>query len=196
MSGSPRASAAPAIEQVEDEAALVAAAKRERAAFAPLYARYFDPVYQYCYRRLGHPDAAADATSQVFAKALAAIGSCRNESFRSWLFAIAHNVLTDELRARRPEAPLEAAAHLADRGPTPEEQALAGEANRSLRALLAHLPPDQRSVIELRLAGLTGAEIARALGRSRGAVDVAQFRAVARLRRLTGLEAEARDAAT
>jgi DNA-directed RNA polymerase specialized sigma24 family protein len=41
-------------------------------------------------------------------------------------------------------------------------------------------------VVELRLAGLSGPEIALALGRSPGAVRLAQFRAYARLRDLLG----------
>lgn len=62
---------------------------------------------------------------------------------------------------------------------TPEEEALAAE---HCQALLALLPDDQRSVVELRLAGLTGAEIANVLGRSVGAIKALQFRAIARLR--------------
>lgn len=170
-----------------DEAALVARAKRDRHAFAPLYARYVAPIYRYCLRRLDGPEAAADATSLVFARALAALPSCREGAFRSWLFAIAHNVVTDGYRARRPTASLEAAGEIADAAPSPEEQALAAEERQSLRALLERLPPDQRAVVELRLAGLTGSEIAAALGKRRGAVDAAQFRAVARLRTLLGV---------
>jgi RNA polymerase sigma-70 factor (ECF subfamily) len=163
---------------------VVVLAKRDPRAFAPLYARYFDPVYRYCYRRLGHPEAAADATAQVFAKALAALPRYREDapSFRSWLFAIAHNVIVDDLRARRPAAPMDAAAHIAAPGPSPEEAVLSDEAGCTVRALLASLPPDQRQILELRLAGLTGPEIAAALGRSLGAVKIAQVRAFARLR--------------
>jgi RNA polymerase sigma factor (sigma-70 family) len=168
----------------DEDARLVVLAKADPRAFAPLYARYFDPVYRYCYRRLGHPEAAADAAAQVFAKALAALPGYREDapSFRSWLFAIAHNVITDDLRARRPVAPMEAAAQVAATGPSPEEVALTNEAGCMVRALLASLPADQRQILELRLAGLTGPEIAAALGRSLGAVKIAQVRAVARLR--------------
>jgi RNA polymerase sigma-70 factor, ECF subfamily len=169
---------------LDGDARLVALAKSDPRAFAPLYARYFDPVYRYCYRRLGHPEAAADATSHVFAKALAALPGYREDapSFRSWLFAIAHNVITDDLRARRPVAPIEAAAHIAATGPSPDEVVLTGEAGRTVHTLLARLPPEQRQILELRLAGLTGPEIAAALGRSLGAVKIAQVRAFARLR--------------
>ena len=46
------------------------------------------------------------------------------------------------------------------------------------------LPPEQARPLELRLAGLNDAEIARVLGRSHGAVRVAQHRALRRLRAL------------
>ena len=169
---------------LDEDARLVALAKTDLRAFAPLYARYFDPVYRYCYRRLGHPEAAADAAAQVFAKALAALPGYREDapSFRSWLFAIAHNVIADDLRARRPVAPMAAAAHVAAADPSPEEVVLTNEAGCVVRARLALLPPDQRQILELRLAGLTGPEIAAALGRSLGAVKIAQVRAFARLR--------------
>ena len=167
-----------------EDARLVILAKADRRAFAPLYARYFDPVYRYCYRRLGHPEAAADAAAQVFAKALAALPAYREDapSFRSWLFAIAHNVIADDLRTRRPVAPMTAAAHVAAADPSPEELVISGEAVCGVRTLLAQLPPDQRQILELRLAGLTGPEIAEALGRSLGAVKIAQVRAFVRLR--------------
>ena len=175
-----------------DEAFLVARARRDRRAFEPLDARYFEPIYRYCYRRLGSHDAAEETTSQVFAKALDALPRYeeRGRSFRAWLFAIAHNVIVDGYRARRPPAPLAEAVDIVDATPTPEEHALAAEDRRSLRALLDHLPADQRRVVELRLAGLSGAEIADALGRSVGAVKSTQFRAYARLRRLMGVESE------
>jgi RNA polymerase sigma-70 factor (ECF subfamily) len=169
---------------LDGDARVVALAKSDPRAFAPLYARYVDPVYRYCYRRLGNPEAAADATSHVFAKALAALPGYREDapSFRSWLFAIAHNVIADELRARRPVAPIDEAVHIAATGPSPEEALLTDEAGRTVHTLLAQLPPDQRQILELRLAGLTGPEIAAALGRSLGAVKIAQVRAFARLR--------------
>lgn len=171
----------------DDDATLVNRAKRDRQAFAPLYARYADPIYRYCYRRLGSQEAAADATSQVFAKAIAALPGCRPEAFRSWLFSIAHNVLIDSFRGDRDDQPLEAAALVPDATPSPEDQALAAEQRREIVVLLGHLLPEQRRVVELRLAGLNGNEIAAVLGRSRASVDTIQFRAMARLRALLGV---------
>ena len=44
-----------------------------------------------------------------------------------------------------------------------------------MHALLTHLPTEQRRIIELRLVGLTSAEIGQVLGLRRGTVDVAQI---------------------
>lgn len=167
---------------LEDETVLVERALNDRQAFAPLYRRYVAQIYGYCYHRLESREAAEDATSLVFAKALTSLPGHRGCSFRGWLFGIAHHVVADALRARGPDARLDAAAEAVEASPSLEESALADEDRRVLRRLLAQLSPDQRHIVELRLAGLTSAEIGQALGRSRGAVDVAYHRALARLR--------------
>ena len=170
-----------------DEDGLVERARHDRRAFAPLYRRYAGPVYGYCYHRLGTREAAEDATSLVFAKALTSLSNYRSGSFRGWLFGITHHVVADALRARGPDDSLDAAAAVIDIAPSPEELALVEEERRTLRSVLVHLPAEQQRVVELRLAGLTSTEIGQVLGRSRGAVDVAQHRAVGRLRTLLGV---------
>ena len=169
-----------------DEADLVERAQWDRRAFAPLYRHYVAPVYGYCYHRLGTKEAAEDATSLVFAKALTSLPSHHGGSFRAWLFGITHHVVADALRTRGPDELLDAATVVVDASPSLEELVLVDEDRRLLRHLLAQLPPGQRHIVELRLAGLTSAEIGLALGRSRGAVDVAYHRALVRLRTLVG----------
>lgn len=164
-----------------DDQTLALRAAREPAAFAPLYQRYVRPIYGYCYQRLGSRELAEDATSQTFAKALAALPRYRNDAFRAWLFTIAHHTVADVYR-RRPTASLEAAAAVPDPYPSPEEQALRADADRGVQRLIALLTPEQRDVVELRLAGLGGAEIAAVLGRRQGAIRGTEFRAYKRLR--------------
>lgn len=163
-------------------------------AFRALYDRYLSPVYKYCHRRLPTPEDAEDATSLIFAKAFARLPRQRDEcELRSWLFSIAHNVVVDYYRARRPTLDLARAASVPDPTQSPEALTLVTD---ELRSLLAQLPTYQAHILELRLAGLTGPEIARVLGKSPGAVKVAQFRAYERLRLLFGEPAqqtEARD---
>ena len=102
---------------VEDDDALVAAAREDPAEFAVLYRRYVDAVYRYCHRRLGNREAAEDATSLVFTKAIDALPRYRAGGFRAWLFAIAHNTIANELRGSTSQAarPIETAVE--SRGP-------------------------------------------------------------------------------
>lgn len=169
------------VSELDDD--LVRRAKRDRDAFAVLYARYSDRIYQYCYLRLGDRAAAEDATSQTFANALAALHTCRDDRFRAWLFRIARNVVADQCREHR-VASLDEARSVVDTFPTPEEAVLSQEGCDVTRRLLARLPEAQRRIVELRLAGLTGAEIARVLGRPHVWVRVTQLRAYERLRRM------------
>ena len=180
----------------QDDDVLIEAAKRDPQAFAPLYERYRQGIFLYCYRRLGTPEAADDATSIVFVKAFAAIGrfrpSCSRDgsTFRSWLFSIAHNVVIDNWRRSRRHESLDASddetftGHLIDRGKSPEEVAIGAEEERSVVTLLSQLPDRHRAVVELRLAGLSSNEIAHALGLSASAAKSIQFRAYRALRDL------------
>ena len=169
-----------------DEAAIVARAQGDPSAFAPLYQAYLIPVYRYCYRRLGNREAAEDATSLIFERALRALPAFRGESFRSWLFAIAHNAITDAYRRRGTESLADALA-IVDPAPPPEQVALVADEQRLLATALALLPADQRHVIELRLSGLSSGEVATILGRSPQAVRALQLRATRRLQALLGI---------
>ncbi|HYH11127.1 MAG TPA: sigma-70 family RNA polymerase sigma factor [Thermomicrobiales bacterium] len=175
-------------EPADLETAWIEAAKTDPRAFAPLYDRYATPIYRFCYRKVGDPDAANDLTAQVFTRAIERIDRYHarpGATFRSWLFAIARNTITDRWRRLRPTDTLDPARHtLTDHDPGPEERAVHGDELDRLLAVLADIPPNQRDIIELRLAGLTTAEVGEVLGMSRGAVKTAQSRAYKRLRDL------------
>jgi RNA polymerase sigma-70 factor (ECF subfamily) len=178
-----------------DDVDLVRLAQADPKAFAELYDRYVDPIYRYCYRRLGDVAAAEDATSTTFFKALNGLARLNPQagSFRSWLFAIAHNVVLDQvrLRQRRPEAPIDLIAERPGTEMEPAEQVVQLDERRRLRRAVAMLSDEQQQIIELRLAGLNGPEIAAALGRSAGSVRTAQHRAIQRLRSLLSPDREA-----
>ncbi len=182
---------------VANDLAIVRLAQADPRAFAPLYEHYSPIVYHYCLRRLSHAERAADATAIVFTKAIAALPRFTPDprrdgsTFRSWLFTIAHNVVIDALRRQgnhisldRFAGPLADSPALIDPAASPEDLAIVADESRRLRALLAQLPDRQRAIVELRLAGLSGAEIAHALGMSESAVKSAQFRAYGTLRGL------------
>lgn len=176
-------------DQFSDERAQIELAKRDPHTFAPLYVRYFDPVYRYILRKVnGDRERAADATSQTFLKALAALPGYQAGSFAGWLFTIARNVVIDQARRAKPETHLPEQWDLIDGGQSPEQLAIDRSVEDELASLLARLTPDQREVIELRLAGLSGQEIADHLGRNLGAIRSMQFRALAQLRRMMSTE--------
>ena len=134
----------------QDERAQIALAQGNPQAFAPLYARYFDPVHRYCYRRLRDPERAADATSQIFLKALASLPGYRGGSFRSWLFAIAHNVVIDTIRQTKPQSMLPDEWDLPDDQPTPEQRTILEDDRRRLWGTAR--PPDARTAGSRRVA--------------------------------------------
>lgn len=159
-------------------------AQHDLRAFAPIYQRYHQAIFGYCFRRLRDRELAADATSLTFSKALTGIHGYRSGSVPGWLFAIARNVVIDSVRASRHHAGLESAEAVPDDERLPDEAAIANDQERALRDAMRQLTADQRAVVELRLAGLSGPAIADALGLSIGAVKSSQHRAYARLRTL------------
>ncbi|HEV2527357.1 MAG TPA: sigma-70 family RNA polymerase sigma factor [Thermomicrobiales bacterium] len=180
----------------DDDTTLARIAATDRRAFAQLYRRWAEAVYRYCYRRLGTREAAEDATSQTMIRALDGIAGFRGGSFPAWLFTIAHNVVAPTVRrpSHRLTGSLPDELAVVDPGPGPETLALASESSRQLYAALAVLTPEQRQVIDLRLADLTTVEIAQVTGRTTDAVKMLHYRAIRRLRdELRELEGDARD---
>src|SRR4051794_20155636 len=153
----------------------------ERAAFAVLYDRYVTRVYRYCYRRLENRHDAEDATSAIFTRALDRLDDYRGGSFAAWLFAIARSSLADQHRRSANLLQLDQLKLVDDRDAPENAIARAADAE-SVNALLMELETDQREVMELRLAGLSGREIAEAMDRSVDAVKMLQLRAMKRLR--------------
>ena len=138
--------------------------------------------------RLADPADAEDAAIRVMTNAFAALPNFVGGTgqFRSWLFAIAHNEVVNVYRAhaRQPISPMPEEVDLVDPHPTPEQLALASDDQRNLWQLLQGLPQRSREVVELRLSGFTGQEIAAILGISDGAVRQAQSRALDQLRQI------------
>jgi len=101
-------------------------------------------------------------------------------SFRAWLFRIARNVVAGQRRTvrRRPTAPIEMAAGVADPLDVAHEAEIRDEA-RAAWAAVDRLPDDRRRAVVLRFVDeMSAAEIGDVLGRSEGAVRVLLHRAL------------------
>lgn len=141
------------------------------------------------YLRLGGAEDPEDLTSEVFLGAFRGLGRFAGgeEDLRTWVFGIAHARLVDERRqmARRvPTTTSEGLDWPASAGPDVEAEAMAQLGLEELRSLCGCLAPDQSDVLLLRLAGdLSLEQVARALGKSAGAVKSLQHRGLDALRR-------------
>lgn len=128
-----------------------------------------------------------DLTSEVFLQAFRGLGRFEGdgESFKRWLFTIAHRRLVDELRGRARHGVEQAYDGVLDprRSPSAEDDALARLLPERLRDSLAVLTPDQRDVLLLRVLGeLSIEEIATATGRGVSATKSLLRRALETLR--------------
>lgn len=153
-------------------------------AWEDLYQSMYPRLLAYASRQIG-PDRARDAVGETMTRAVANIGrfSWRGAGFEGWLFAILRNVIIDVHRRDRRSSPF--AFAVADRhdGSEPSDGLVADEEARALRAAFARLRPDEQELLYLRVvAGLSSEEVAGVLGKRRGAVRMAQSRALDRLR--------------
>ncbi|HEX2026160.1 MAG TPA: sigma-70 family RNA polymerase sigma factor, partial [Actinomycetota bacterium] len=106
--------------------------------------------------------------------------------FRSWVFGICHRRLIDERRrlARPREEPVPPSDLPERPGGDVEEEAVARVGTTWARDAVARLTRDQRDVLLLRVLGdLSVEEVARIVGKSRGAVKSLQRRALLALAR-------------
>jgi RNA polymerase sigma-70 factor (ECF subfamily) len=190
-----RAAPAPAdrparIAHLDRDRPLVEAAQRDPLQFDALYRRYLAQVYSFAFYELGDHHEAEDATERTFMAALAGLDRFEERArpadgegastFRVWLFQIARNAVANQRRGRRrhPQAPLEAAALVADPLDIEGGAAIRDEAAAAWQAV-GRLPADRRRALVLRFVEeMSTAEIAGILGRSEGAVRVLIHRAL------------------
>lgn len=121
----------------------------------------------------------------------------RHVSLRGWLFQVARHRCLDELRKRhrRPEVPFSAIERedgeeglssleaISDCRPLPEEMTESSELHGSLRAAMVSLPPQVRSIVQLRcFRQLTFAEIGHLLNLPETTVKTSFYRSLPRSR--------------
>jgi RNA polymerase sigma-70 factor, ECF subfamily len=158
-----------------------------REAFGDLYERHLPAIYRYIFYRTGEATEAEDLTETVFLKAWQAFGTYKPSevAFIGWLYRIAHNLLVDRYRTKRPEARVNDDERDSAHSSNPEAEALRKESTAHLALAVSQLDPLYQEVLALRfISGLSHAETAQIIGRNEGGVRVIQHRALALLRDL------------
>jgi RNA polymerase sigma factor (sigma-70 family) len=154
-------------------------------AWSNLYRELAGPVTGYLRSRgAREPE---DLTSEVFLSVARAIHdfSGDSDSFRSWIFVIAHRRLIDERRyhGRRPQLAELPEDDVIDMGGNVETEAIEELVTGELRERFLGLTNGQRDVLALRIiAGLTLDQTAQVMGKRTGAIKALQRRAVESLR--------------
>jgi RNA polymerase sigma-70 factor, ECF subfamily len=185
------------LQDPEDDAALVARAKADIAAFGELYERYVGRIYNYLYYRTGNTHDAEDLTARVFQRALTGLDryTSRGLPFSAWLYRIAHNLVANWHRdqGRRQHLALDELGAKDFRlaqdlrgnagGEAPETQAETQEEQARLMRAIRRLPEERQQLLVLKFVEqLSNAEIGAVLDRSEGAVKSLYHRTLLALR--------------
>ncbi len=177
------------LDRAGDEELMAKVAIGNREAMTPLLRRYASPLLTFIQRMVGDRHRAEEVFQDVFL----AVWKNRRQyefprAFKSWLYGIAANKCRGDFR--KSGAPLarsmfdpESASSSAQ-GDSPIETAIATETATLVAQGVATLPPQQRTVLVLRIwNGQDYSEIAAALDRAESTIRSDMFHALAAMRR-------------
>ena len=155
-----------------EDAQLLAAYRRGDAeALGQLVEKYKRPLFAFLSRFAANPGEADEWFQETWVRAIEHMNIFRQKNLLGWLFRIAHNLVIDQARRKKPDCSLDAPA--AETGaplsdfvpspfPSPADEAAGRDLGRHIAAAAASLPVEQREVFWLRMdAGLPFKEIAR-----------------------------------
>lgn len=155
--------------------------------FDRLAREYSPALRRFLERQIGNAATAEDLLQETLLRVARGLdGFEGHASPKTWLFAIATNVVTDWLRQpahRQQIVDIDAATDLDDGSVAIERRLEFDEMNRCVREVIDSLPPDYCTALILHdLEGMDGEQTARVMGVSVGAAKVRIHRARARLK--------------
>ena len=155
-----------------------AAADGDRQAFAEIYDRYADRLYDFCIGLLGDRDAAADCAQDAFCVAATDLGGLRDpDKLRPWLYSIARHHAMRRLRHRYREEVSDELPDMISHEASPETLAGQSELARLVAEAAGGLSDRDRELLDLSYRhGLDGPELAEALGVTLTSANTMMFR--------------------
>ncbi|MBQ9747958.1 MAG: RNA polymerase sigma factor [Clostridia bacterium] len=155
--------------------------------YEKLYRSFYMQVYSYVLSLTGDRDEAEEITQNTFVKAMSSPASYRKEASEvTWLCAIARNLYTDGIRARKRTVPLE------ETEPIPSDTDLLQsivdtDAAFRIHVILHRLEEPYKEVFSLRVFGeLSFAQIAAIFDKSEAWARVTYHRAGLKIRERMG----------
>lgn len=170
----------------DDAALMLAYAAGDARAFEVLYQRHRTRLYRFILRRVGDRHLADEIFQDTWGRVIAARRRYRPQAkFTTWLLQIAHHLVVDRYRRKRPQASADESERALAMQAAPEqdqpERALSEfQQRRRLQRALESLPEEQRAVFVLRMeyglgleeiAGITGGGRETAKSRLRYALN-------------------------
>lgn len=161
----------------DDGALLRAVATRDKEAFQQLYTRHSLMLFGLAVKILSDRVEAEDVLQETFVQVWKTAASFDDQRGKplAWFIMLTRSRAIDRLRSRKTRARLADSVGNDDSriatGTTPADDAVASEAQRTVRNALGKLPEDQRVPIEMAyFGGLTQFEIAQKLSQPLGTV--------------------------
>lgn len=155
-------------------------------ALGQIFDAYYDRIYGYIYRRIGHSGLAEDLAGEVFLRLLEAIKTERGPrtNLLAWLYRVAHNLIVDNYRRQSKVTTQPLEDWVVSVPDNPMERVELELMQDQLRIAIGRLTQDQQQVIVLKFVeGLSNAQVGIILGKPEGAIKSLQHRALAAIRR-------------
>lgn len=173
-------------DQHEDKA-LIEAAQHNTEAFAALYSKYVDKIYNYIYYRVNaHATTAEDLTAEVFMRALRRLldFEWQGHPYSSYLYQVARSVISEQYKKNERQAVDLESVVPSDDG-SGENTIIAQADIQFVWETISDYPPPIPEIFELRfLEGLSFDEIATIVGKKPGAVRTAVSRTIAKIKKV------------
>ena len=130
-------------------------------ALGEMVEHYRRPLFGFILKMTEGRDEAEDIFQEVWIRAIRHLDTFKERRFLSWLFRIAHNLIIDRARKKKPDASLQDTRddqpaleeHTASRAPSPSDDAEHADIKRQIMTAVNRLPPDQKAVFLMRMDG-------------------------------------------
>lgn len=172
-----------------DEWLMTQVARGKRDQLEPLIRRHATPLLTFIHRMVGDRHHSEELFQEVFLAVWVKRGTYKfPRPFKPWLYAIALNKCRAAFRRKMtPTVPFteeENVPSSVTASSSPTEVAIATETAALVSAAVTHLPPQQRTVVVLRIwEGLSYAQIAEIVGREEVTVRTNMHHGLAAMRR-------------
>ena len=172
----------------KNDSELIQLAKEDPVQFGHIYERYVKKIYTYIYYRTGNVYDAEDLTTNVFIRAMNNLPKYQDRGlpFSSWLYRIAHNLISNWYRdkAKHDEINLDSNPYITEPDSDPHQIKEENENTEILLEAIKTLPPDRQELLILKFVDrLSNRDIGKIMRRSEGAIKSLYHRTLLSLKK-------------